>query len=74
MSSVFGLKVTPRTAIDLQGGVAVAGNLRLEDDDGDRIRDDDYDAAPFIALKGQIFFMGLSASDGANFHGSLFSF
>jgi len=56
---IFGLvrwKPTPRTAIDLQGGVAVAGNLRLEDDDGDRIRDDDYDAAPFIALKGQIFF------------------
>ncbi len=56
---IFGLvrwKPTPKTAIDLRGGVAVAGNLRVEDNDGDRIRDDDYDAAPFIALKAQIFF------------------
>ena len=56
---IFGLvrwRPTPRTAIDLQGGVAVAGNLRVEDNDGDRIRDDDYDVAPFLALKGQIFF------------------
>lgn len=56
---IFGLirwAPTPKTSIALQGGVAVAGNLRLEDNDGDRIRDDDYDAAPFLSLRGQIFF------------------
>ena len=54
--ALVGWKPTPKTAIYLQGGVAVNGNVRVEDNDGDRIRDDDYDAAPFISLKGQIFF------------------
>ena len=46
----------PAASIDLLGGVALAGHLRVEDNDGDRIADDDYDAAPFVGLKGQIFF------------------
>ena len=46
----------PAAAIDLLGGVALAGHLRVEDNDGDRIADDGYDAAPFVGLKGQIFF------------------
>ena len=46
----------PAAAIDLLGGVALAGHLRIEDDDGDRIADDGYDATPFVGLKGQIFF------------------
>ena len=49
-------KPTLKTAIDLQGGVAVAGNVRVEDSDGGRIKDDNYDPAPFVALKGTIFF------------------
>jgi hypothetical protein len=46
----------PAAAIDLLGGVALAGHLRVEDNDGNHIADDDYDAAPFVGLKGQIFF------------------
>lgn len=46
----------PAASIDLLGGVALAGHLRVEDNDGDRIADDDYDAAPFVGLKGQVFF------------------
>jgi hypothetical protein len=39
--------------IDFSGfvGVAVGGNLRLEDSSGDRITDHDYDAAAVIGLK-----------------------
>jgi hypothetical protein len=42
--------------IDLMGGVALGGNLRVEDKDGGRIRDDDYDPAGLLGLKAQIFF------------------
>lgn len=47
---------TQRSMIDLLGGVTVAGNLRVEDEDGGRIRDDDFDPAGFLALKGSIVF------------------
>jgi hypothetical protein len=47
---------TPKSQIDLQGGVAINGNIRVEDSDGDRIADDDYDPAGFLALKGTIVF------------------
>ncbi len=47
---------TPTTAIDLQGGVALNGNIRVEDNDGDRIADDDYDPAGLLAIKGTIVF------------------
>lgn len=46
----------PRAEIDLFGGVAFRGNLRVEDEDGGRIADDDYDAAGILGLKGQIVF------------------
>ncbi|MBY0401395.1 hypothetical protein K2X89_13940 [Myxococcota bacterium] len=49
-------KPTPTTELDLNGGVAVRGNLRVEDKDGGRIADDDYKPAGILALKGQIFF------------------
>ncbi|MBK7949622.1 MAG: hypothetical protein IPK00_12985 [Deltaproteobacteria bacterium] len=49
-------KPTPTTELDLNGGVAVRGNLRVEDEDGGRIADDDYEPAGILALKGQIFF------------------
>ena len=32
----------------LHGGVGVGGRLRLENADGDRLRESDYDAAPFL--------------------------
>jgi len=47
---------TPKSAVDLLGGVAFAGHLRVEDRDGGRIADDSYEAAGFLGLKGQIFF------------------
>jgi len=47
---------TPRSRLDLLGGVALAGHLRVEDRDGGRIADDSYDAAGFVGLRGQLFF------------------
>lgn len=49
-------KPTPTTELDLNGGVALRGNLRVADEDGGRIADDDYEPAGILALKGQIFF------------------
>lgn len=46
----------PRVEIDLSGGVALRGNLRVEDEDGGRLADDDYEPAGLLALKGQIAF------------------
>lgn len=46
----------PTVELDLNGGVAVGGNLRVEDKDGGRIADDDYDPAGILAFKGQFFF------------------
>jgi hypothetical protein len=46
----------PRMALDLQGGVALNGNIRVEDNDGDLIADDDYDPAGLLAIKGTIVF------------------
>ena len=50
---VYGMlqwKPTQKSAIGLMGGVALAGNVRVEDSDGGFIHDDDYNAAPFISL------------------------
>jgi len=47
---------TPKVELDLHGGVAVGGNIRLEDQDGNRIRDDDYDPAGLLGMKAQFFF------------------
>ncbi len=49
-------KPTPKVELDLNGGVAVAGNLRVEDQDGNRISDDDYDPAGILAFKAQFLF------------------
>jgi hypothetical protein len=49
-------KPSPKTSIDLLTGVAFAGNVRVESSAGGRIHDDDYDPAPFLGLKGQVFF------------------
>lgn len=49
-------KPAPKVEIDLNGGVAVAGNVRVEDSDGGRIRDDNYDPAGILAFKAQFLF------------------
>ena len=47
---------TKRSVVDLMAGVAVGGNLRVEDADGNRIKDHDYDPAPFVGMKAQFLF------------------
>lgn len=47
---------TRKIAIDLLGGVALKGNLRLEDKDGGYISEDFHDAAPFVGLDARIAF------------------
>jgi hypothetical protein len=49
-------RLSPKASIDLLAGVAFAGNVRVESSAGGRIRDDDYDPAPFAGLRGQFFF------------------
>jgi len=49
-------KPTPKSSLDLLGGVALAGNVRVESSTGGRISDNDYDPAPFVGLKGTIGF------------------
>jgi hypothetical protein len=43
---------SPSSAFHLEalGGLALNGNLRLENEDGDRITDQDYDPSPFLGL------------------------
>ena len=36
--------------MNLLGGVTLGGQLRLEDDDGNRITESDFDPAPFLWL------------------------
>lgn len=40
-----------QTRLGLSAGVAVAGELRLENDDGKKIVEEDFDPAPFIGLR-----------------------
>ncbi len=49
-------KPTPKVELDLNGGVAVAGNLRVEGKHGGRLADDDYDPAGILAFRAQFFF------------------
>jgi hypothetical protein len=49
-------KPTPKSSLDLLAGVALAGNIRVESQYGDRIADDSYDPAPFVAFKATIGF------------------
>jgi hypothetical protein len=56
---IFGLlrwQPNKRSAVDVLGGVAVGGSLRVEDEKGRRIADDSYDPAPFLGLKANFFF------------------
>jgi hypothetical protein len=45
-----------RIALDLFTGVAVAGQVRLESQGGNKLQTSGYDAAPILGLRGQIVF------------------
>jgi len=45
-----------RLRLDLFGGVAVGGQVTLEDDDGDQVQTSGYDPAPILGLNGQFVF------------------
>ena len=49
-------RATDKIMLDLLGGVNIAGTVRVENDDGGRIAEDDYDPAPFLGLKGVFLF------------------
>lgn len=49
-------QVCPNGALELVGGVAVAGELRLENRDGKTIRREDYDPAPLVGLRALLTF------------------
>ena len=38
--------------LELFGGVALGGELRVEDEDGSRIEQEEYDAAPLVGIRG----------------------
>ncbi len=43
-------KISPDATLSVLGGVNFLGNLRLENKNGDRITDEDYDPAPFAGV------------------------
>jgi hypothetical protein len=47
----LGWDITPQIALHLLGGVALGGEVRLEDRNGNRINKQDYDPAPYIGLR-----------------------
>lgn len=43
--------VTPQLSLNFLGGAVLGGKIRLEDEDGRRIAEDDYDPAPYLGLR-----------------------
>ncbi|MBT8347335.1 MAG: TonB-dependent receptor [Desulfofustis sp.] len=43
-------RFNPKSSLSLVGGVELGGELRQEDEDGNRIASENYDAAPFLGL------------------------
>ena len=43
-------RFSPKSSVSLIGGVELGGELRVEDDKGERIASENYDAAPFLGL------------------------
>jgi len=41
----------PNAALELVGGVSVGGELRIENRDGHKIAELDYDPAPLVGLR-----------------------
>ena len=44
-------QICPHAALELLGGISVAGELRLENSDGHKITEVDYDPAPLVGLR-----------------------
>lgn len=44
-------RIAPHIELSMMGGVAVGGELRLEDRHGDEVRDHDYDPTPFVSAR-----------------------
>jgi hypothetical protein len=47
----LGWDITPTIALHFLGGVALGGEVRLENRNGNRINKQDYDPAPYIGLR-----------------------
>jgi hypothetical protein len=47
----LGWDITPKIALHFLGGVALGGEVQLEDRNGNRINKQDYDPAPYIGLR-----------------------
>ncbi len=48
--------VNPGLSVNLFGGVALGGRMRLEDRDGNRLARESYDPAPFVGVSGSLRF------------------
>jgi len=46
-----GWYITPQIALHIVGGVALAGQVKLEDRSGDRLAKEDYDPAPYVGIR-----------------------
>ena len=47
----LGWNITPQISLALLGGVALGGEVKLDDRNGNRINKQDYDPAPYIGLR-----------------------
>jgi hypothetical protein len=47
----LGWDITPQISLALLGGVALGGEVQLDDRNGNRINKQDYDPAPYIGLR-----------------------
>jgi hypothetical protein len=47
----LGWDITPHVALHFLGGVALGGEVRLDDRNGNRLNKQDYDPAPYIGLR-----------------------
>ncbi|MGH7786104.1 MAG: hypothetical protein ACRERC_04510 [Candidatus Binatia bacterium] len=46
-----GWDIVPQVSLHLVGGVALAGEVQLDDRNGNRLRKQDYDPAPFVGIR-----------------------
>lgn len=47
----LGWDILPQLSVHALAGVAVAGSLELDDRTGNRLRDEDYDPAPYVGIR-----------------------
>ena len=50
------LQINPSLRVEAIAGAVFGGMLRLEDEDGNRIEEQDYDIAPFLGIFGSVTF------------------